>query len=167
MKINKKDQIVLYTDKNGNVELHADVEKDTLWATQAQISRLFDTERSVVTKHINNILKNDEVDQKSNVQKMHISSTHRPPILYSLDIILAVGYRTNSNKAISFRKWATNVLREYIVNGFSVNRRKISSSSEALDGLHEAVALLESKDHKGKVKGKIRLIVTKDLEPIL
>jgi len=99
MKTNNKDQVILYSDKNGIVELRADTKNDTLWATQDQISQLFEVERSVVTKHINNVFKDDEVDQKSNVQKMHIANSDRPVSLYSLDIILSVGYRANSENA--------------------------------------------------------------------
>jgi hypothetical protein len=162
---NKKDQIILYTDKEGKVELRADMEKETLWATQAQIAQLFKTERSVVTKHINNILIDDEVDQKSNVQKMHIANSDRPTALYSLDIILAVGYRTNSNKAIAFRKWATSILRECLIKGFYLDQRKLVESKEDIDGLHEAIALIESKKHLGRLKSRVTIRMTKDFLP--
>ncbi len=158
-----KNNIVLYTDKYGNVELRADIEKDTLWATQAQIARLFEVERSVVTKHINNIFKDEEVDQNSNVQKMHITHAHRPPTLYSLDIILAVGYRTNSKKAIIFRKWATGVLRNYLVKGYNLNRRNLVVSTERIENLHEAIEFLESKSKGGPLKAKLSLRLTKDM----
>jgi len=165
MKTNKKDQIVLYTDKSGRVELRADTKKDTLWATQDQISHLFGVERSVVTKHINNIFNDDEVDQNSNVQKMHITKAHRPPALYSLDIILAVGYRTNSKKAIHFRKWATNILREYLFRGYSLNRNKLDQSDVKLDDLHKAISFIESIGSKSDklLKAKIRVSLSKDL----
>ncbi len=80
--------------------------RETLWATQAQIAEVFGVERSVVTKHIRNILKDGEIDEKSNVQKMHIANSDKPVATYSLDIILSTGYRTNSKIAIEFRKWA-------------------------------------------------------------
>jgi hypothetical protein len=160
--MNKKDQIVLYTDKNGNIELRADIERDTLWAKQSQISQLFDVERSVVTKHINNILKNDEVDQRSNVQKMHIANSDKPIALYSLDIILAVGYRTNSKKAIKFRKWATGILRDYLARGFKLDRQKLIASKDGLDNLHKAIDFIESKSNK-PLRAKIRLSLSKDL----
>lgn len=87
--------IVIY--ENGNVELKATVEGDTIWLRQNQIAEIFEKERTVVTRHINNILKDKEVDEKSNVQKIHIANSDKPVKFYSLDIVLAVGYRTNSS----------------------------------------------------------------------
>lgn len=95
---------------------------------------------------------------------MHIANSDRPAILYSLDIILSVGYRTNSKKAIAFRKWATGVLRDYLVKGHALDKRALAKSEEKIEGLHEAIAFMESKKIKGTVKGKIILKVTKDLE---
>jgi hypothetical protein len=159
---NKNGRIVLYTNKDGKVELRADIKKDTLWATQDQMARLFETERSVVTKHINNIFNDDEVDKNSYVQKMHITQAHRPPTLYSLDIILAVGHRTNSKKAIEFRKWATCILRQYLIKGFNLDRQKLIISKESLEDLHTAIDFIESKSDK-PLKAKIRLSLSKDL----
>lgn len=164
MKNNKKDKIIIYTDKNGKVELRADADKDTLWATQEQITRLFEVDQSVVSRHVRNIFMDGEVDEKSNMQKMHNANSDRPILLYSLDIILAVGYRTNSIKAIQFRIWATKILREYVVRGYSLNRQIVSKSPEKLEGLQETIALIESTENPGKLKGKISIKLTKNLE---
>lgn len=94
---------------------------------------------------------------------MHNAFSDRPLTLYSLDIILAVGYRTNSQKAITFRKWATNILRDYLVSGKSLNKKVLTESPEKLDGLNEAVALLSSTKHPGRLKGKLVLRVTKEI----
>lgn len=123
--------VVIYQAKNGAIELRGDVGRDTVWATQAQIAQVFQTERSVITKHINNLLKSQEIDQKSNVQKMHIANSDKPVALYSLDVILAVGYRTNSRVAIEFRKWATKTLREHITRGYTINRSRIGINYDA------------------------------------
>ncbi|MBP6881384.1 MAG: virulence protein RhuM/Fic/DOC family protein [Candidatus Pacebacteria bacterium] len=122
---NRNNNLVIYQTKGGALELRGDFTHDTLWATQAQIATVFDIERSVVTKHISNVFKTGEVDEKSNVQKMHIAQSDKPVSLYSLDIILAVGYRTNSSKAISFRQWATKTLRQHIVEGYTINPDRI------------------------------------------
>jgi hypothetical protein len=115
--INKKSgELIIYTNAKGGVELRADTDKETIWATQAQIAQLFDIDRTVVTKHINNVLRNKEVIEKSNVQKMHIPNSDKPVSIYSLDLILAVGYRTNSAKAIKFRQWATKTLPKRLQN---------------------------------------------------
>jgi prophage maintenance system killer protein/prophage antirepressor-like protein len=121
----KQNNLVIYQAKSGALELRGDFVHETLWATQAQIAHVFGLDRTVVTKHINNILKSSEVREKSNVQKMHIANSDKPVSYYSLDIILAVGYRANSGKAIEFRKWATKTLREYLMKGYVLNKKVI------------------------------------------
>ena len=96
----KNQNIVIY--QSGEVELKVSVNNETIWLRQDEISKLFKKDRTVITRHINKILKDREVDEKSNVQKMHFANSDKPVKLYSLDIILAVGYRTNSAKAIKF-----------------------------------------------------------------
>lgn len=125
-----KKKPVIYQAKSGAIELRGDVERETIWATQADIVKIFNVDRTVVTRHIQNVLKQGEVDRKSNVQKMHVANSDKPVAIYSLDIILAVGYRTNSKRAIEFRKWATKTLRSYITDGFVVNRKRIGQNFE-------------------------------------
>jgi len=127
----KKGEIVIYQAPSGAIEFRGDWEKETVWATQAQIANLFQIERSVATKHIRNIFKDKEISEKSNVQKMHIPNSDKPAAFYSLDIILAVGYRANSKRAIEFRQWATKTLREYITKGYTVNRKRIAQNYDA------------------------------------
>jgi prophage maintenance system killer protein/prophage antirepressor-like protein len=117
-----KNSIEIYD--NGSVELEIQFDGETIWLRQNEIAELFGKDRTVVTRHINNVLKDDEVEQKSNVQKMHIANSDKPVAFYSLDIILAVGYRTNSSKAIKFRKWATKILKEYLIKGYSINQKQ-------------------------------------------
>jgi hypothetical protein len=113
------------------LELREDLKTETIWATQAQISEVFGIDRTVVTRHVSNILKSGEVDEKSNVQKMHIANSDKPVSFYSLDIVLAVGYRTNSGRAIEFRQWATKTLREHITKGYTINRKRVSQNHDA------------------------------------
>ena len=89
-------ELVIYQAKSGAIELRGDFDDETIWATQAQIAQLFSIDRTVATKHINNVLKDKEIEEKSNVQKLHIANSDKLVTLYSLDITLAVGYRTNS-----------------------------------------------------------------------
>lgn len=116
---------VLFAAKNGAIELRGDIANNAVWATQAQISKIFDIDRTVATKHINKIIADNEVDAKSNVQNMHIANSDKPIKFYSLDIILAVGYRTNSRVAIEFRKWATKTLKQHITKGFTINKKQL------------------------------------------
>ncbi|HRH32958.1 MAG TPA: virulence protein RhuM/Fic/DOC family protein [bacterium] len=126
-KIAKKG-MVIYQATSGALELRGDFSRETIWATQAQIVKLFNIDQSVASRHINNILKQGEVDAKSNMQKMHIANSDKPVVFYSLDLILAVGYRANSARAIEFRKWATEVLRSHITDGFTINKSRIKDN---------------------------------------
>jgi hypothetical protein len=116
-----KNKIAIYQAKNGAIELRADFNKETVWATQSDIVKLFEKDQSVISRHINGIFKDGEVSQKSNMQKMHIANSDKPITYYSLDVILSVGYRTNSARAIEFRKWANKILRQYITQGYTIN----------------------------------------------
>lgn len=119
------EEIVIYTADSVDISLSIDSENDTVWANNQQIADLFEIDRTGVTRHINNILKTGEVSEESNVQKMHIASSDRPVKFYSLDVILSVGYRVNSARAIEFRKWANEILRKFILEGAVVNERRI------------------------------------------
>jgi len=122
--------VIIYQAKSGAIELRGDFGKETIWATQAQIVNLFDVDQSVVSRHIKNIFKEGEIEGKSNMQKMHNANSDKPITLYSLDVILGVGYRTNSRLAIDFRKWATKTLRSYIVDGFAINKNRVAKNYE-------------------------------------
>jgi prophage antirepressor-like protein len=133
--------IVVYND--GELELKVSFNNETLWLTQLQLCDIFEKDQSVISRHINNIFRDKEVEEKSNMQKMHIANSDKPVKFYSLDIVLAVGYRTNSSKAIKFRQWATSVLKNYIQNGYVINSDKITN--ERFVSLEKEVTLLKSK----------------------
>lgn len=139
-----KPAIVIYTDKRGKVEFRADFERETIWATQAQIAQAFGIERSVVTKHIGSILRSGEIDRKSTVQKMHIANSDKPVLVYSLDLILAVGYRTNSSKAIAFRRWASDVLKKYLIAGYAINEKRLAQTNAKIAELQKAITFITS-----------------------
>jgi hypothetical protein len=113
--------ILIYQTENGNTKIEARLENETVWLSQQQMTELFQRERSVVTKHINNIFKDGELEEKSNVQILHISHSDRPVKFYNLDVIISVGYRVKSLQGTKFRQWATARLKEYIVKGFTMN----------------------------------------------
>lgn len=137
--------LAVYQTKTGAIELQGDTREETLWATQMQIAQLFGIDRSVVTKHINNIFKKDEIGQKSNVQKMHIANSDKPVVFYSLDVILSVGYRTNSSQAIHFRKWANKILKQYLIKGYTLNKKTILKNyDQFIKNVSDIQALLPS-----------------------
>jgi len=127
-----KGEIILYRAPDGRAALDVRFEEDTLWLTQQQIAELFVTERSVITKHLRNIFNSGELDEKRNVQKMHIPGSDKPVAFHNLDVILSVGYRVNSKRGTQFRIWATAVLREHLVKGYSVNERRLRELNQAV-----------------------------------
>lgn len=138
-----KNEIVIYQSKSGAIEFKGDFEKETLWASQAQIVTLFGVHQSVISRHIRNIFKDGEINEKSNMQKMHITTSDKPVMLYSLDVLLSVGYRTNSKVAIAFRQWVSQTLRDYIIKGYTINRSRIDKNyTEFLQAVEQVKALL-------------------------
>jgi hypothetical protein len=130
-----KSNIVIFEDKNGNVELRADIEKDTIWATQAQIAELFEIGVPTVNEHLKNIFKTNELKEKSVIRKFRITAKDSKQYLtkfYNLDVIIALGYRVNSKKATKFRIWATGVLREYLKQGYALNQYKLEKHLKRL-----------------------------------
>ncbi len=120
-------EFLLYTDPNGEVRVEAFLHNESIWLSQKRISELFGVDRSVVTKHIKNIFENDELKEKSNVQKMHFGHSDKPIRYYNLNIIIAVGYRVNSKRATQFRIWASKILKEYIIKGFAMDDKRLKN----------------------------------------
>jgi len=114
-------EIVIYQSSDGKVKVDCRLEDGTMWLQQAQIARLYGRERSGVTKHIRNIFDEGELNEGSNVKILHITTSFKPVAFYSLDVIIAVGFRVKSPQATQFRQWATSVLHEYLQKGYSMN----------------------------------------------
>lgn len=120
--------LVVYQTKSGALELKGDFKHETVWATQAQIAEVFETERSVITKHIKNILTSGELDEKAVCANFaHTAGDGKIYTVqhYALDMIISVGYRVNSKTATLFRQWATKTLREHLVKGYTLNKKVI------------------------------------------
>jgi hypothetical protein len=119
-----KGEIVLYQAPDGKAALDVRLEGETLWLNQKQLSDLFQTERSVITKHLRNIFRSGELERNSVCAKFaHTAEDGKvyQTTFYNLDAIISVGYRVNSKRGTQFRIWATNVLREHLVRGFTLN----------------------------------------------
>ena len=117
-----KNEIVVY-QPDETVRLDVRLEENTVWLTQNQMTDLFQRDRSVITRHINNVFAEGELDEQSNVHFLHFAISDKPVKMYSLNVIISVGYRVKSLRGTQFRIWATNVLREYLLRGYSVNAR--------------------------------------------
>ena len=139
--MNSADNILLYKAPDGQTQLEVKLDHETVWLTQAQLSLLFGRERSVIGKHLRNIFQTGELVQESNVQKMPIAFSDKPVSFYNLDVIISVGYRVNSIKGTQFRQWATNVLRQYLVQGFMLNEKRLREDARQLADLKRLVQL--------------------------
>ncbi|MBE7443232.1 MAG: virulence RhuM family protein [Flavobacteriales bacterium] len=114
-------ELIIYQTEDGQTKIQTRLENETVWLNQEQMAELFQRDRTVITKHIGNIFKEGELEERSNVQNLHISNSDKPVKFYSLDVIISVGYRVKSHRGTQFRIWATQRLREYIVKGFAMN----------------------------------------------
>ena len=117
-----ENQIVVY-QPNETVRLDVRLENETVWLTQAQLCELFQRDVSVISRHIKNIFSEGELEKESNLHFLQIANSDRPVALYSLDVIISVGYRVKSVIGTRFRQWANKVLKEYILRGYAVNER--------------------------------------------
>ena len=117
-----ENQIVVY-QPNETVRLDVHLENETVWLTQAQLCQLFQRDVSVVSRHIKNIFSEGELEKESNLHFLQIANSDRPVALYSLDVIISVGYRVKSVIGTRFRQWANKVLKEYILRGYAINER--------------------------------------------
>ncbi|NOT14884.1 MAG: virulence protein RhuM/Fic/DOC family protein [Methylotenera sp.] len=138
---NSNQQIVIYQTESGETQIDVRLEQETVWLTQVQVAELFGRERSVITKHIKNVFTEGELDEKSNVQNLHIANSDKPVKFYNLDVIISVGYRVNSKRGTQFRIWANNILKQYLVQGYALNEQKLQAEQEKLNDLKRAIAL--------------------------
>lgn len=124
------DRFLVYgTDKGLKLDIR--YEGETLWMTQAQIGELFGRDQSVISRHINNIVDEGELHEEGNMQKMHIPATNRPATIYSLDMVISVGYRVSSAQATVFRRWATSILVQFAKKGFVVDSQRLKAPENA------------------------------------
>lgn len=130
-------QIAIYQSQSGAVEVRLDGE--TVWLNQEQMTQLFGRERSVITKHIRNLFKEGELDEKSNVQNLHIAHSDKPVRFYNLDVIISVGYRVKSPQGVQFRQWATRLLREHLTRGYTVNQQRLAANAAELEAALQLV----------------------------
>ncbi len=151
-------EIILY-QPDASVKLEVRLEDETVWLTQQQMSDLFLRDRTVITRHINNIFKEKELEEKSNVHFLHIANSDKPIKLYSLDVIISVGYRVKSVRGTQFRQWANKILKEYLLRGYSVNQRLLHMESRIDHRLSE---------HDNQIKelsGKVDFFLRTSLPP--
>ena len=168
-----KNEIVIFEAEDGSIVLPVSVENETVWLNQNQMIELFDRDQSVISRHIRNVFKEQEVDKKSNMHFLHITNSDKPVAYYSLDVIISVGYRVKSKRGVEFRRWANSVLKQYILKGYAVNDNRIKQLGEVIrimkrteneldskqvlsviEKYSTALDLLDSYDHQNMVRPK-------------
>lgn len=135
-------EVIIYQAEDGKTALEVQLDQETVWLSQAQLVDLFQRDQSVVSRHIRNVFKEGELDEKSNMQKMHIANSDKPVVFYNLDVIISVGYRVKSQRGTQFRQWATRILREHLVKGYTLNEQRLREERVKLLEMQRAVDLL-------------------------
>ena len=153
--------IVLYTTEDGNTQLEVKLEKDTVWLTQSQMAELFEKDQSVIARHIKNAFNEGEVDEKSNMQILHNTQyKYRPTKIYNLDVIISVGYRVKSLKGVVFRRWASALIKQYLIKGYAIDQRRLDHYDELKDvvRLMSRALTLQDKVSEGEYSGLFNVI---------
>ena len=182
----KKKDLIQFIDGDLRLDVTVTPNEETVWLTQDQMALLFNVDRSGIARHINNILKSGELEETTSVQILHESKNpkNRPPKYYNLDMIISVGYKVNSKRGVLFRKWATNILKKYMIEGYAINEKRLAqlqrtvevqmglisgisemAGFESLDILNvinqytDALDLLDDYDHQRITKPKGREVI--------
>ena len=128
--IEDKNEIIVYQPEGGEFHIEVRVENETVWLTQAQMAELFSKSISVISRHIANVFAEHELEEKSNLHFLQIANSDKPVKVFSLDVIISVGYRVKSYQGTQFRRWANKVLKEHLLRGYSINQRLISHENK-------------------------------------
>lgn len=139
-----EEQIIIYKTANGVTTLEVKLVDETVWLTQAQMVVLFERDQSVISRHIKNVFKENELDEKSNMHILHTANSDKPINTFSLDVIISVGYRIKSLRGTQFRVWANNVLKQYLIKGYAINETRLKEQEKHLRELKSAVSLLSN-----------------------
>ena len=142
--INEK-EIVLFETEDKSVSFPVEVRNETVWLSANQMASLFERDEKTIRKHVNNVFNEGEVDKENNTQKMRVVGVTQLVPFYSLDVIISVGYRVKSKRGVEFRRWANSVLKQYILQGYAVNQKRIQQLGEVIRIMKRTENELDSK----------------------
>ena len=135
--MNEKNELVLFKSKDGQVSLPVTLERETVWLSQRQMAELFGKDRTVIGRHIRNAIDEGEVDAKTMCAKFAHMGRDADQVykvdVYNLDVVISVGYRVKSKRGVEFRRWATSVLRDYLLKGAAVNEMRLRQLGQAIE----------------------------------
>jgi prophage maintenance system killer protein len=137
-----ENKVEIYKSEDNQIELQVQMDADTVWLTQEQLVLLFGRDQSVISRHINNVFSEKELDKESNMQKMHIANSDKPVAFYNLDVIISVGYRVKSQRGTQFRQWATQRLKDYLVQGYAINEKRLVQKQQEVEYLKTGIRIL-------------------------
>ncbi len=141
----KKNEVVLFETEDKSIVLNVPIQEETVWLNQAQMAELFQRDVSVVSRHIRNIFKEEELSEKGNLHFLQIANSDKPVVYYSLDVIISVGYRIKAKRGIEFRRWANSVLKQYILKGYAINKNRMKQLGEVIRVMKRTESALDSK----------------------
>ncbi len=139
----------IYQASNGAIEFRGDLTNETVWANLEQIAKLFNRDKSGISRHIKNVFNRGELDKNSVVAKIATTASDGKTYqveYYNLDMILSIGYRVDSKEATVFRKWATSILKQYLLNGYAINEKKLTTTKNLLQNLKQTIEILSTKN---------------------
>jgi len=148
MKESKKGEIIIYQTPDKKVKIDVSLENETVWLDAHKIAKIFNVDRTVAVKHINNIYKTGELVENltcAKIAQVAADGKTRQMNIYNLDMIISIGYRVNSKRATQFRVWATNTLRNYLVKGYAINEKRLLEAQNKFEELKSAVEFLKNK----------------------
>jgi prophage maintenance system killer protein len=143
-----KNQIEIYQASDGQTKIEVTFEQDTVWLTNAQLVELFDSSKANISEHIKHIFQNQELEEQSTVRKLRTvqlegnRKVERDRVHYNLDVIISVGYRVNSKRGTLFRQWATQRLKEYLVQGYAINEKRLAQKQQEVQTLKDGIRIL-------------------------
>ena len=162
-------EVIIYKSGDGKISFEVNLEKESVWLSQKQMSDLFDKDRDTIGLHIKNIYESNELVENSTtehysvVQKEGNRNVKRKIKFYNLDVIISVGYRVNSMRGTQFRIWATKVLKDHLIKGYSINEKRIKEKLERFNELQNTIKILEKTVHNQNIeldeaKGLLKVI---------
>ncbi len=126
--------IEIYRSQDGSVQLNVKLENESVWLSANQMAMLFDRDAKTIRKHINNVFADGELEKESNTHFLRVANSDKPVPFYNLDVIISVGYRVKSHQGVQFRRWATSVLKQYLIKGYAINQQlKLDRYNELKD----------------------------------
>ena len=133
-------EIVVFKDNEIELNVNLSTEENTVWLNANQMALLFDKDEKTIRKHINNVFRDKELDENNNTQKMRVVGVKQLVSFYTLDVIISVGYRVKSQRGIIFRQWANKVLKQYLLQGYVVNEKRLQALNKTVQIQSEIIA---------------------------